>query len=76
MVADILGCIIGLKFTKYLTSVVYHLYKMDYSIENFSIISVILKCILISNIAVLPFLLVIKKVINRKDIIQVINNKD
>lgn len=76
IVSDIMGCFIGLKFTKHLTNVVYNLYKMEYNIENFSVVSIVLKCILISNIAVLPFLLVIKKVINRKDIIQVINNKD
>ncbi len=76
IVSDIMGCFIGLRFTKHLTNVVYNLYKMEYNIENFSVVSIVLKCILISNIAVLPFLLVINKVINRKDIIQVINNKD
>ncbi len=76
LVADLLGNMLGIRFTKHLTNVVYKLYKMDYSMENASFLWMLIISILISNIAMLPFVIVIKKVINSKDVVSVINNKD
>lgn len=76
ILADILGCLLGVKFTGHLTDVVHSLYAMEYNIANVSVISIFLKCLNVSNIAILPFFLVIKKIVNSKDIISVINNKD
>lgn len=76
LVADLLGCILGIRFTNHLTSVVYELYKMEYSIKNTNYLWMFIVSILISNIAMLPFVLVIKKVINSKDVVSIINNKE
>lgn len=76
IIADFLGCLLGVKFTGHLTDVVHSLYEMEYNIANVSLISIFFKCLIVSNIAILPFFLVIKRIINNKDIISVINNKD
>ena len=75
-IADLIGCVVGIRFTKYLTNVVYSLYDMDHNIGSASYLWMVAISILISNIAVLPFIVIIKKVINHKDIVSVINNKD
>lgn len=75
-ISDLIGCALGIRFTQYLIDVVYNLFKTDYVFENINYIGMCGISFLISNIAAIPFVFVIKRVINRKEIISVINNKD
>jgi hypothetical protein len=76
IIADLFGCMIGLKFTSHLADVVSNLYEMEYIMNNADHLWLYICSILISNIAMLPFVVFIKQVINKKDIVSVINNKD
>lgn len=76
IIADFIGCILGIKFTEHLTNVVHNLYEMEYGIGNVNIVTMFLNILVVSNIAVIPFCLIIKRIIDNKDIISIINNKE
>lgn len=76
IVADILGYIIGHRFAAHLSNIVSVLYEMDYIMNNAHYFWLLISSILISNIAMFPLVFFIKKVVNSKDIVSVINNKD
>lgn len=76
IIANCIGCAIGIQFTKYLTNVVYDLYSTICSIENVNYIWMCGLSILISNIAMFPFIAILKRIINKKEIVSIINNKE
>lgn len=76
VVSDIVGSVIGYIYTNYLTDVLKELYSVAIGCSNVNLVWIILRGIIISNIAMIPFAFIIKKIISKKDIIATINNKD
>lgn len=76
IVSDIVGSVIGYIYTNYLTDVLKELYSVAIGCSNVNLVWIILRGIIISNIAMIPFAFIIKKIISKKDIIATINNKD
>lgn len=76
LAADILGGLLGFGFAQHFLIVIRDLYGIESSVQSISWSMVILGAVVISNIALVPFLFVIRKMINNKDIVSIINNKD
>lgn len=74
--ANILGFVIGIKYTKYLTSIVSNLYSTINIKGEINYIWICLASIIISNIAMIPYIFILNKIINKKDVISIINNKE
>ena len=76
IISDVIGSILGMYYTKYLSGVLKELYDFSITINISEIYGIILKEIIISNISLIPIIVVINRIINKKDIISVINKKE
>lgn len=74
-ISDIIGCIWGYTYTNYLLEVLEDLYGMVTKVD-FNLAMIIIGSIIISNIALLPCIFIIKRIISKKDIVAEINNKE
>ena len=77
IISNIIGNILGYVLTKHLITVVCSAFDINASIDTgIGIWSALLPSILISQVALIPFLMVITARINQSDVVAVINNKD
>ena len=76
IIADILGCMSGFMFSKHLLNVLETLYGIETTFGHNRIIETFVGSFIISNIALIPCILFIKKIIHSRDVVSVINNKD
>lgn len=75
-ISDIAGSMAGYIYTNYLTKVLEGLYNFKIEVSHVNLGGAILAGIIISNIALIPFAFVIRRVICKKEIVTIINNKD
>lgn len=75
VISDVIGGIGGYAYTNYLINILGDLYSMEVKIR-LNLILLIISGIVISNIALIPCVFIIKRIINKKDIVMVINNKE
>lgn len=76
IISDIIGSMAGHIYTNYLTNVLEGLYNFEIEANHANLGGTVLAGIIISNIALIPFAFVIRSVINKKEIVTIINNKD
>lgn len=76
VIADSLGCLSGFFFSKYILNIMGKLYGMQAGFQTVRMIEIFIISIVLSNIALLPFIFVFKKIVNKKDVVYIINNKD
>ena len=77
IISNIIGNILGYVLTKHLITVVCSAFDINASIDTgIGIWSALIPSILISQVALIPFLMVITARINQSDVVAVINNKE
>lgn len=76
VVADILGTLLGFYFSKYVINIMGELYGIKVDFHERRMKRIFLIALLVSNVALMPFIFVLKRIVNKKDIVAYINNKD
>lgn len=76
VIANSLGCLTGFFFSKYILNIMAKLYEMGVDFQATRMIGIFFMSFVLSNIALFPFFFVLKRIVNKKDVVCMINNKD